>query len=241
MKNTTLSLALVAAMLALPMTALAQDAAAPEEAESPFTWSLDLTSDYVFRGASQTDEDPALQIGGDFSFGSGFYVGAWASNVDFGTGGPDFEVDTFVGWNTDLNESFNLDLMVNRYNYIGSNDGFGNIDYNEFIAAVAYDETYTFTFGYTNDVYNLGEDSFYYNLGGSWDIGRGFALDAGFGLTTFSGSTGYEDYQDWSVGVSREFGAITAALGYYDTNSDGNVNFGDLADDRFVLTFSIGG
>jgi uncharacterized protein (TIGR02001 family) len=238
MKNTTLSLALFAAMFALPMTALAQEAAAPEEAESPFSWSIDATSDYVFRGVSQSDEDPALQIGADFSFLGGFYVGAWASNVDFGTGGPDFELDTFIGWNTDLNDSFNLDLMVNRYNYIGSDE---NIDYNEFIAALAYDETYTFTFGYTNDVYNLNEDSFYYNLAGSWGIGNGFALDAAYGLTTFSGSTGFEDYQDWSIGVSREFGAITAALGYYDTNSDGNVNFGDLADDRFVLTFSIGG
>lgn len=255
MKKSTLNLALVAAMLALPMTALAQEAATAEaaveataeaaveveESASPFSWSMDLTSDYVFRGVSQTDEEPALQLGADLGFESGIYVGVWASNVDFGSGSPDIEIDTYVGWNTDLNESFNLDLMVNRYNYIGSADGYGNIDYNEFIAALAYDETYTFTFGYTNDIYNLDADSFYYNLAGSWGIGNGFTLDAGFGYTTFSSSTGFENYQDWSIGVSREFGPVTAALGYYDTNSDGTYNFGEIADDRFVLTFSIGG
>ena len=49
-----------------------------------FSWNLGVTSDYVFRGITQTDFDPALQGGLDYAFGdSGWYVGAWASNVDF--------------------------------------------------------------------------------------------------------------------------------------------------------------
>lgn len=241
MKNTTLCFALAAAMLSLPVTALAQDEAAAEEASSPFSWNLALTSDYVYRGVSQSDEKPALQLGGDFSFGPGFYVGGWASNVDFGDGGPDFEYDAFVGWNTDLNDSFNLDLSVVRYMYSGASDDFGNINYNEFIAALAYSEAYTFTFGYTDDVYNLDADSFYYHLGGGWDIGRGFSLDAGYGLTTFASAAGFEDYQEWSLGVSRDIGMANVALRYHDTNGDGNVNFGDVADDRVVLTISVEG
>jgi hypothetical protein len=41
--------------------------------------------------------------------------------------------------------------------------------------------------------------------------------------------------------VSRDIGMANVALRYHDTNSDGNVNFGDVADDRVVLTISVEG
>lgn len=238
MKTHKLSFALVAALLVLPLTAVAQDA---EEEESMFSWNIALTSDYVFRGVSQTDEKPAFQIGADLSFGSGFYVGAWASNVDFGTDGPWAEVDTYIGWNHDLSEDWNLDLAINRYNYIGAKASFGDPDYNEFLAVLSYAETYNFNFGYTNDVYGLDESGFYYGVDGSWEVGNGFSLGAGVALSTFDSATGYEDYMDWTVSLSRDFGPVNAALGYHGTDSDGEFNFGEIADDRFVLTFSIGG
>jgi len=43
-----------------------------------------LTTDYVWRGISQNQEDPALQGGFDYAHDSGFYLGAWAANVNFG-------------------------------------------------------------------------------------------------------------------------------------------------------------
>lgn len=236
MKTHKLSFALVAALLALPLTAAAQEA---EEEESMFSWNMALTSDYVFRGVSQTEEDPAFQVGADLNFGSGFYVGAWASNVDFGNDGPWVELDTYVGWNHDLNDSWNLDLAINRYNYFGESDDFGDGDYNEFLASITYGEAYSFNFGYTNDVYNLDESAFYYALEGGWDVGAGFSLGAGVGLSTFDSNTGYEDYMDWSVSLSRDIGIVNASLGYYGTDSDGDFNFGDAADDRLVLTFAI--
>ena len=239
MKYTTqLSLALAAALLALPMTGFAQDAA---EEESAFTWNAAITSDYVFRGASQTEEDPAFQIGADYSFGAGFYVGAWASNVDFGAGGPDAEVDTYIGWNTDLSEAWNLDLMLNRYNYIGQEDYVGDLEYTEFLATAALNETYSFTFGYTNDVFASGEDGFYYAAAGEWDVGKGFSLGAGVGYNTFDEATGYEDYMDYSVSLGRDFGPVNASLSYFGTDSEGEFNFGENGDDRIVLTFSIEG
>jgi uncharacterized protein (TIGR02001 family) len=247
MNSTKLSLALAAALFALPMLASAQDEAvateevAVEEEASIFSWNAAIASDYVFRGVSQTDEEAALQLGADLNFDNGFYVGVWASNVDFGSGGPDVEVDTYIGWNTDLSDSWNLDLMLNRYNYLGEQDGFGDGDYNEFIAAIAYAETYTFTFGYTNDVYNLDEDGFYYGLAGSWGLGAGVGLDVGMGRSSFDNSTGIKDYTDWSVAVNRDFGPVNAALGFYGTDANGDDNFGDAAGNRFVLTFSIGG
>lgn len=238
-KKKLIPFALAAALLALPLAATAQDEAAEEE--SMFSWNAALTSDYMFRGVSQTDDEAALQLGADLNFDNGFYVGVWGSNVDFGAGGPDIEIDTYIGWNTDLNERFNLDLMLNRYNYIGEQDGYGSIDYNEFIGTLTLDETWSFTLGYTNDVYALDEDGFYYGLGGSFDIGKGWGLDVNVGKSTFGNATGIDDYMDFSVGVNRDFGPVNFAVGYYGTDDSGDDNFGDLADNRFVVTFSIGG
>jgi uncharacterized protein (TIGR02001 family) len=243
--NNKLSLALAAALFALPLASFAQEDAtaevAAEEEESIFSWNAALATDYVFRGVSQTDEEAALQLGADLNFDNGFYAGVWGSNVDFGDGGPDIEIDTYIGWNWDLSETWNLDLMLNRYNYIGEDDGFGDGDYNELIGTVAWNEMFSFTVGYTNDVYGLDEEGLYYGVAGSWDIGAGVGLDIGFGQSQFDEATGIEDYNDYSISVNRDFGPVNAALGFYGTDGDGEFNFGETADNRFVLTLSIGG
>ncbi len=251
MTHHTLTLALAAALFALPLTAFAQEnpadetaieeEAAVEEAESPFTWNAALTSDYVFRGVSQTDEEPALQLGADYAWDNGFYVGVWGSNVDFGDGSPDIEIDTYIGWNHDLSESWNLDVMLNRYNYIGEDDDFGDGDYNELIGTLAWNEMLSFTLGYTNDVYGLSEDGWYYAVGGSWELGAGWGLDAGVGRNVFANATEIEDYTDFSIAVNRDFGPVNIAAGFYGTDSNGDYNFGEIAENRFVVTFSIGG
>ena len=64
-----------AAVLALAGTVSAQEV----------SFNIGATTDYVWRGVSQSSEDPALSGGVDFSFGQ-FYAGTWASTVDFGDG-----------------------------------------------------------------------------------------------------------------------------------------------------------
>lgn len=238
--NKPLPFALAALLLAAPALASAQDADEAEEA-SMLSWNAAIATDYMFRGVSQTDGEAALQLGADLSFDNGVYVGVWSSNVDFGAGGPDIELDTYIGWNVDLNERWNLDLAVNRYNYIGEQDGYGAIDYNEFLANLALDETWTFSFGYTNDVYALDDDGFYYGLGGSFELGYDWGLDVTVGHSTFGDSTGIDDYSDFSVSFNRDFGPVNAAIGYYGTDAAGDDNFGEAADNRFMLTLSIEG
>ncbi len=240
-----LSLALALALFALPMAAFAQDDTSEPvdateemaEEESNFSWNVALTSDYVFRGVSQTLREPALQGGLDYSFGdSGFYVGAWGSNVDYGDGTPDVELDTYIGWNADISDSTNLDVMLVRYNYFGEDeDTFGHIDYNELIGALTWNEMLTFTAAYTNDYANTDESSTYFNITGEWDVGDAFTFSAGVGRTGFEDSDGYTD---WMLGINRDFGRVNAALNYYDTNTDFG---GDRLSDAVVLTFTIEG
>ena len=246
MTASKLSLALALALFSLPMAAAAQDesesAEAPteeavvEEEESNFSWNLALTSDYVFRGVSQTDREPALQGGLDYAFGdSGFYVGAWGSNVDFGDGSPDVEIDTYVGWNTDLTDSLNFDIMLTRYNYMGADDGFGDIDYNELIGALTWNEMITFTAAYANDYSNADISATYFNISGEWTVADEWNFTAGVGRSDFEDIDGYTD---WTLGVNRDFGPVNAALNYYDTNVDLD---GERLSDAVVLTLSIEG
>jgi len=222
-----LKAAILAALLAAPAVSFAQEAE-----ESNFSWNAAVVSDYVFRGVSQSGEDIAFQGGVDYAFGdSGFYAGFWGSNIDFGyRAAPDLEVDAYVGFNTDLGEKFNFDIMLTRYTYHGD-DNDGNIDYNELITKFSMADVATLTVGYTNDYSNSGENVTYVNLGNSWDLGKDFSLNAGFGRS-FSDSG---DYNDWNVGVSKSFGGLEFGLNYYDTNLNFNVS------DSVVLSVKIGG
>ncbi len=230
---------LALACFILPLLGYAGNAAA--EDESPFTWNAAVTSDYVFRGVSQTDEGPAIQLGADFAFGSGFYIGTWASNVDFGSEvGADVEVDVYVGWSTDISETVNFDVLLNRYIYPGANSGI-DLDYNELIGTLGTGP-FSFTLAYTNDVYASDTDSFYYAVGASFTPGGGnFGIDLGIGRTTFSDSIGLDDYTDYFISASHPLGPFTAALGYYDTGDSGDNNFGEVAEGRVVFTLSIEG
>lgn len=215
-------------MAALPMTALADDA-------SPFTWEITGVSDYVFRGASQSDENPTGQAGLTYTHDSGFYVGTWASGVDFGGAKPDFEVDAFIGYNTDISDTVNFDIALNRYNYPDAGDS----NYNELTTTTTFAETYALTIAYTNDVWALDADGWYFGLGREWELPQEFTLAANVGYSTF-GDEVAENYADWSLGVSRAFGPATVGLSYHGTNSRGETNFGELADDRIVLSVTFG-
>lgn len=227
-----LKAAILAALLLAPAVSFAQEVAAEEET-SNFSWNAGVVSDYVFRGVSQSGKDIAFQGGVDYAFGdSGFYVGAWGSNVDFGAqAAPDVEIDAYVGYNTDIGEKVNFDVMLTRYTYHGADSGYGNIDYNELITKIGLKDVATLTLGYTNDYSNTGEKVIYANLGHSWDLGKDYSLNAGFGRTFAD----IGDYNDWNVGVSKAFGPVEFGLNYYDTNLPYN------ASDSVVLSVKIGG
>ena len=74
--------------LLLVSVAPAAEEAAAEAPTSTHTLSANvgLFSEYVFRGITNSNEGPAIQGGFDYAHASGFYAGAWASNIEFGGG-----------------------------------------------------------------------------------------------------------------------------------------------------------
>jgi uncharacterized protein (TIGR02001 family) len=121
------------ALLALPQLASAQTAsdeapAAAGAAEGPHparvSGSAAIASDYRFRGISQTDRDMAVQAGITVAHDSGFYVGAWGSNLaGWGTfGGANMELDLIGGYKSALAQNATLDVGLTWYMYPGGAD-----------------------------------------------------------------------------------------------------------------------
>ena len=145
------------ALIALSSTALADgyeyegEAMEPPKPQREFTYSFNIagTSNYIFRGISQTDNDPTLQGGGDLAYGS-LYLGVWASGVDFGdTGPPNFqdiawgEVDIYAGykpsWDTKtFLGKIDFDFGVIYYAYPNARDAGAELDYVEFKAGYSW-------------------------------------------------------------------------------------------------------
>lgn len=115
----------------------AEEAAPAAKEEKPsytLAYNVGLFSQYIFRGLTQTDSSPALQGGVDFTHDSGFYVGAWGSNVSWPTdaigeadsgskyysSGGSLEIDVYGGYRTELGKTgISLDVGLLQYYYPG--------------------------------------------------------------------------------------------------------------------------
>ena len=116
--------------LAAPSFVFAADAApAPD---LTVAYNIGLYSQYIFRGLTQTDRGPAVQGGVDLTHSSGFYLGAWASNISWlrdkntnlGDGSPyssggRLEIDVYGGYRYTFANGVGIDLGALQYIYAG--------------------------------------------------------------------------------------------------------------------------
>ena len=229
----TLKLALAAAVGSF---ALAGAAHAEDEAFK-LAFNVGANTDYVFRGISQTDEDPSVFGGIDATIGSIGYAGVWVSNVDFGNG-TDAEFDLYAGIKPVVGP-VTFDIGVLYYGYVDQPSG-SNEDYWEgkvTASVAAGPATLGAAFFYSPSFFGKTGDATYYEVNGALPIG-----DTKF---TISGALGYQqvkgpaDYTTWNLGVGY---ALTDHIGldvrYFDTDEHG---FGKIYGSRVVagvkLTF----
>lgn len=87
--------------------------------------SAGVASNYVWRGATQSDGNPVLQGSIGVTTEKGFYANAWGSQVDYNDD-TTAEIDLSVGFSNDINDTVSYDVGYVRYSYTGDEAKFGD-------------------------------------------------------------------------------------------------------------------
>ncbi|KAB8173396.1 hypothetical protein FKV24_014230 [Lysobacter maris] len=141
--------------------------------------SAALTSDYVWRGTTQTQGDPAVQAGFTLSGDSGFYGSVWGSNVEFG---PEThassELDLTLGWDGVLSDAWSLDVNLLHYRYPSTTV---DLNWTELNGRLTYADRYWLALGYSPEALGSDGDGVYTQLGARFLVGETLAFEAAAG------------------------------------------------------------
>jgi uncharacterized protein (TIGR02001 family) len=232
----SIKLSIVAALLAT--TSVVSSVSADELEVSA---NAALTSHYVWRGMSQSDNLPAVQGGVDLAY-KGAYIGVWGSNVDFDNTETSAEFDVYAGYAGEV-DKFSYDVGLIQIMYPGDTK---NLNFAEAYLSLGYD----FTVVAVSATYNLGIDADApgvdnfgdaYEFGVSVPLPMEISLDGTYGNYDNKGVSGattnsWGNY--YSVSLSKSFGKFDASIAYtgmdYDVATNGRE--GDGSDDFVVAT-----
>ena len=209
----------LAAMLAAAGTATAQ---------GEISGNVALSTDYVWRGVSQSNGDLAISGGFDYSNGM-FYAGTWASNVDFGdTSDTNVEIDFYGGLAGELANGVSWDVGVIYYAYPDADES--DLDFVEIKGALGYAFESGLSIG-GEAYYDVDNENIYLNATAGFALTDAFSIDGSLGNYQFDEG---DDYTNWSLGGTYSALGLGFDLRYWDTDIDGS----DIADERVVFTIS---
>jgi len=228
------------------------------DAQAGTSGNVSLTSDYVFRGVSQSNQEPALQGGVEYSADSGFYIGSWGSSIswlsDLSTSAApissSLELDVYGGYRGKFSDAVSYDVGAAYYWYPGDfPSGFNSADTLEVYAGITvvasdkvslgakYSHATTDLFGYVDS-----DGSGYLDLSANFSVGAGVTINTHAGKQWIEGNAAFE-YTDWKLGATKAFdNGFSVALAYTGTDADDALYtnpFGNkVADDTVALTIT---
>ncbi len=220
-------------------------AAAPgfaEDSPSALTANVGLYSQYIFRGLTQTNGDPAIQGGFDYAHPSGFYLGTWASNISwlkenntstagvvsgsYKSGGS-LEWDFYGGYKGSVGD-FGYDIGLLQYYYPGEvNSGFSKANTLEAYVAGSWKWfTVKYSHALSNKVFGVRDarGTYYLDLSASVPLGEtGLTLGAHYGIQKYRGSDpifagtslnndAMFSYKDWKLSLTYDLGKASKSL-----------------------------
>ncbi|MEP6634656.1 MAG: TorF family putative porin, partial [Luteimonas sp.] len=194
-----------------------------------FSGSAALTTDYVWRGSTQTHGDPAVQASFKIAGKFGFYGSVWGSNVEFA---PEThastELDFTAGWAGNLNENWALDVNVLHYRYPSTTI---DLDWTELNGTVTWKSNYWASLGYSNEALGFDESGLYGLVGAKFPVNDKFRFEAAVGhyeLKDLTGDGHDDSYTHGLVSAVWAFKApFEARLSAHATDSNAKTFFGD--------------
>jgi uncharacterized protein (TIGR02001 family) len=204
--------------------------------QADLSYNIALTSDYRYRGISQTKGDPALQGGVDFTSDSGFYLGTWASTIEhlkdeYDNKTSKAEIDVYGGYRSEVNEIVSYDLGVLAYTYPrhaqknspNTTEVYGQLTLGP--TYIKYSHAVTDLFG-TEDSDNSG----YIDLGMNLEITERLIFNLHVGRQNIKNDDAYVDYL---AGMTYDFDFMTGAITIIETDIKGDV---EETDKTLVIT-----
>lgn len=196
-----------------------------------FSANVALTSEYYFRGVSQTDDAPAIQGGFDWSAevgsGVGVYLGAWGSNVDFNEGGTvdgaTVEIDFYGGLTGDIgNTGIGWDVGLIYYAYPGAADAL-DYDFVEVQGALSYDLGFASTavsLNYSPDNFGGSGEAYYLKGGVDVPVGKYLTISAHVAKQWIEKNDvfGLPNYIEWGIGGTVNVMGFDVNLAWTDTD-----------------------
>ena len=227
MKLVVKSTLVLGTLLAGAATMAQTTAAAAPEPVYTLSDNVGATSDYRFRGIAQTSFNPALQAGVDFAHKSGFYLGAWGSNISWikdyvGATDGSLELDLYGGYKGEFTKDLTYDVGVITYQYPGNNASTVTVNANtvEYYGALTYSVvTAKYSRSAGNFIANSNSSgSQYFEVAANFDLGNGLTLTPHIGRQTIPNVPGNAgDYTDYSLTLAKDYGngfsATIAAIG----------------------------
>ena len=208
----------IAASLTILATSASFAQTKAPEPDYTLAYNVGVVSDYRFRGISQTNFNPALQLGVDFAHKSGFYLGAFGSNVNWvkdfnGATKGGYEIDLYGGFKGSFATDFGFDVGLITYIYPGNNSGtanlprgiaagaFSNANTNELYLGLSYkmvNVKYSRSLGdFLGNVRSGGSQ--YLDINANFDLGNGFTLTPHVGRQTVPNSTNTNFFAPFQV------------------------------------------
>ncbi|MBO0333581.1 hypothetical protein J0X12_08155 [Sneathiella sp. CAU 1612] len=215
---------LIVPMIAFGMVSLAKAEPLVEESAIPgeFSANISLTSDYIFRGISQTGNNPAVQGGFDYTYDFGpaaVSAGIWASNVKFSD--ATIEIDYYAGVGGSI-DNFSWDLSAIYYTYPGADSSL-NYDFFEIAPSIGYDFGFMAVsagLNYSPEYFGDSGDAYYTHGGIDIPLGKYFTLSGTVGYQAIDDNAawGTDDYTDYGISLSTEIAGFGLSAGWTDTD-----------------------
>jgi uncharacterized protein (TIGR02001 family) len=224
---------LVAGLAVLNPAQLRAQSASP--LPGSFSGNVAIASDYIVRGLSLSNEDPAIQGGFDWDSGMGVYAGIWGSSVEFGNDAS-AEIDFFAGYRGAI-DNLHYELGATYYWYPETT--IAGQTFWDVHADVGYDFGFsdlTFGIAYTTDDYGplLNDSTIYYRGRVAFPVAEMLTIGGGAGYSSAQGGT---NYSDWNAGATFQvFDWFALDARYFD--SDNDMTCGTLCDARVVVKVS---
>ncbi|MGO4549785.1 TorF family putative porin [Lysobacter sp. 2RAF19] len=192
-----------------------------------FSGNATLTSDYVWRGSTQTHGDPAVQAGLKVAGASGLYATAWGTNVEFA---PDTharsELDFTVGWSKALSGDWALDINLLRYQYPSTTI---DLNWTELNSTLTWKNTYWASVGWSDEALGYDASGTYALVGAKLPVSETFRFETALAHYFLDDAVVAEDgYTHGAISAVWAFHApFELRLTAHGTDSNARRIFGD--------------